>query len=517
MIYLFSSRTSRTCQPLLFLVLHFAKKARQKGCSQAISSCGPSDSLQETEERRKQSATNSLCVVRKHTAEGKGVPNMTPERKQLLERLLSERQVQNPPKWPSQDLLILSGHLKDFLSCGWVLKVFAPATQARSRSNSEASPSSVGSPSERFQRVQKLLEQRRARSEPHPAPSFYLLGIIFKAHASAWILELQDLVTRLNNEVAVAGSNSGGGGSASLLSPESTVGALSEARYGGPSGLQLSPGSDRSDETPSCFDTPYCPRQPPLQYSLDRPEAAQPLRSQARAHAGLQIESPGDSWPFSHTAGTENSGQEQGDFQRVEEALAEERWPGRLHIGGDALDSMAQALMSPVTLHSEDGSAPQERPDAEDRWDADEMRVSATSDAGDANAEGQNQVYASLSGRQHAQQRHGGAASPDGASSDDGGRGREEGQERGWEGGRQAAEGKMDEGSRLIALLGGDPAGPIELDTALLYSPASTIASSQRTGADTLLGSKGAQPDATPGGTHQAGFLLPVSACTFPL
>jgi hypothetical protein len=234
-------------------------------------------------------------------------------------------------------------------------------------------------------------------------------------------------------------------------------------------------------------------------------------------HAGLQIESPGDSWPLSHTAGTDNSGQEQGDFQRVEEALAEERWPGRLHGGGDALDSMVQALMSPVTLHSEDGSAPQERLDAEDRWDADEMQVSATSDARDAKAEGQYQVYASVSGRQHVQQRHGGAASPDGASSDDGDRGREEGQEGGWEGGRQAAEGKMDEGSRLIALLGGDAAGPIELDTTLLYSPASTIASSLRTGADTSLGSKGVQPDTTPGGTHKAGFLPPDSACISPL
>ncbi|EIE27456.1 hypothetical protein COCSUDRAFT_39121 [Coccomyxa subellipsoidea C-169] len=239
--------------------------------------------------------------------------------------------------------------------------------------------------------------------------------------------------------MAGAGSSSGGAGSAALLSPESTVGAPSEARYGGPSGLHLSPGSDGSDEPASCFDTPYSSRQPPLHYSLDRSEAAQPLRSQPHSHLGdLQIDSPGDSWPFSHTAAAHSSGHEQKDSQGLEASPAEERWPGRLQgSGGMAVRGMHSSAFKGVRVQ-----APRQA-----------LRMGT----------------GTIMGKK-------------------------------WE----RAERKVDEGRRLLALLGGDAAGPIELDTAMLYSPASTDTSSHRTGDEAPpSASKAAPLRATPGSTHQ--------------
>lgn len=293
------------------------------------------------------------------------------------------------------------------------------------------------------------------------------------------------------------------------------MGAPSEARYGGPSGLHLSPGSDGSDEPASCFDTPYSSRQPPLHYSLDRSEAAHPLRSQPHSHlGGLQFDSPGDSWPFSHTAAAHSSGHERKDSEGLEASPTEERRPRRLQGSGGALDSMAQALMSPVALTSEDGSTPNGLIHAQGRWGADERPASTTRAVGDASGQSgspEDPGDACLSrhgGQGHAQQRfqgREGAGSP--ASSADGD-GHNYGEEVGgrWEEGSSghAAEGKVDEGRRLLALLGGDAAGPIELDTAMLYSPASTDISSHRTGNEAPpSGSKAAPSRATPGSTHQ--------------
>ncbi|CAL8463386.1 g2920 [Coccomyxa elongata] len=338
---------------------------------------------------------------------------MTPERRQLLDRLLSER-------------------------------------QARSRTKSEASTASMSSPFERFQRVQKLLEHRKALR-----------------------------------------SSSGSAGS--LLSPGSTVGAPSETQYGAAPGSHFSPGSNHSCESASCFETPYCPRQPTIQYSLDGSPIAHSMHGQPSPHGGLQPEGARDSALLSNMRASHNSGSlDQEGFPQIEEHYAEDWEPGPLHAGGAALDSMAQALMSPIALSSEDGGLSRTE-DAEERHNK-ERRAMGADDQREAGEKQRSEddgcsVYIEGECEQQAGQGlriAGSLAEPssrrDGHS--DGGEPREMWEEGRGRSGWSAAKDSSDQGSKLLALLAGDAAGPIELDTAMLYSPASTIASSERTGTD---------------------------------
>ncbi|BDA48748.1 hypothetical protein COCOBI_12-4300 [Coccomyxa sp. Obi] len=356
---------------------------------------------------------------------------MTPERRQLLDRLLSER-------------------------------------QARSGGNSEASTPSSSSPSERFQRVQKLLEQRKAQR-----------------------------------------SNSGSAGS--LLSPGSTVGAPSETQYGAAQGSHFSPGSNRSNEPASCFETPYCPRQPTIQYSLDRSHIVHNMHEKSIRHGGLQPEGSTESGRVSHNS----SCPEQEGSPQVEEHYFGDQPRGQLHAGGIALDSMAQALMSPIALSSEDGSLPQ-MGDAEEHHRNEERRAKGASEQREAGGQLRSEddgcsVYNEEDRKQQALQGLDGAGSLAEPSSRDGqhsngGEPREMWEEGRGRGGWSAAKDSSDQGSKLLALLAGDAAGPIELDTAMLYSPASTMASSERTGTGVAEPANKAAPiHATQSHTEQGG------------
>lgn len=323
---------------------------------------------------------------------------------------------------------------------------------------------------------------------------------------------------KMMSVLANVGSNSGSAGS--LLSPGSTVGAPSETQYGAAPGSHFSPGSNRSYEPASCFEAPYCLRQPTIQYSLDRSPIAHNMHGLPSPHGFLQPEGARDSGLLSNRRASHNSKSldQEGSLQ-IEERYAEDRELGQLHGGGTALDSMAQALMSPIALSSEDGGLSRTE-DAEERHNEERHAMGADHqrEAGEKQRSEDDgcSVYIEGECEQQAGQGLDSAGSLAEPSSRDGhsdvGEPREmwdEGRGRGeW----SAAKDSPDQGSKLLALLAGDAAGPIELDTAMLYSPASTMASSERTVTDAAEpSSKTAPSHAAQNHTAKAGLLIQCS------
>lgn len=296
-----------------------------------------------------------------------------------------------------------------------------------------------------------------------------------------------------------AGSESECAGLSGLLSPASTISAGLEAPNRGPEGAHFSPGSVSSDEAPSCFDTPYVPRNSILQYSLDLPNAPEPLSSQRLKPESLQRDALGSSTEHGHGSMVkERADAHHGSSADEPQWRAEDRGSERLYGSGGALVIMEQALMSPFTLSSsengaqspsEDGNARSRAMDGDECWTSGERRASVVSNSG------------SRMDRRDSVQRGSGAHGSSGDAerqwpSDSfpdldgpiGGQSSraelsEDSENRRYSRGNAREQRDSDEGAKLLALLGGEAAGPIELDTALLYSPASTSAS-QRTNAD---------------------------------